>query len=348
MRPCSILHAFCLTIALIVSVDTAFAEPPTRDKPIRIGMIGLDTSHVKAFTAAIQGPKPNPALSGVRVVAGFPGGSTDIPTSIDRVPGFVEDLKKMGVEIVDSIDELLKKVDVVMIESVDGRPHLAQARPVIAAGKPFFVDKPAAASLADAVEIFRLAKESNVPCFSSSMLRFSPATQAIRNDPKVGEVLGCVAYSPCSLEEHHPDLYFYGIHAVETLYTIMGPGCVSVSRVHTPDTDVVTGVWRDGRVGGIQGHRKAKSDFGALVFGSKGTAMTGPRSGYEPLLIEVVKFFETGKPPVPANETLEILAFMDAADESKRLDGTLVTLDSMFERAKAKGTQAASVEGTKR
>jgi predicted dehydrogenase len=191
-----------------------------------------------------------------------------------------------------------------------------------------------AASLAEGMEILRLAKEAGVPCFSSSMLRFSAATQEMRKNPKIGDVVGCVSYSPCTLEEHHPDLYYYGIHGVEILFTIMGPGCASVVRTHTPDTDVVTGVWRDGRVGTFCGQRKAKADFGALVFGSKGTQMTGPRSGYDPLLLEVAKFFETRKPPVSADETLEILAFMDAADESKRQGGVPVTLESIRQRAK--------------
>jgi predicted dehydrogenase len=230
---------------------------------------------------------------------------------------------------------LLPKVDAVLLESVDGRPHLEQARPVIKAGKPLFIDKPAAASLADGLEIFRLAKEAGVPCFSCSSLRFSPGIVAMKNDPAIGQVLGCVAYSPCSLEPHHPDLFWYGIHGVEELYTIMGPGCVSVSRAHTADTDVVTGIWRDGRVGTFRGLRGGKTGYGAVVFGSKGIGPSGSYGGYEPLLVEIARFFQTGKPPVAAEETLEILAFMEAADESKRENGALVTIESVMDKAKA-------------
>lgn len=335
------LSLTCVLAGVLLSLASlalaAEGDAPASGKPIRLGIIGLDTSHVKAFTEAINGPKAKPELQGMRIVAAFPGGSPDLPTSIDRVPGFTEDVKKLGVEIVDSIDALLTKVDAVLLESVDGRPHLAQARPVIKAGKPLFIDKPAAASLADAIEIFRLAGEANVPCFSSSSLRFSPGIIAMRDDPKIGQVLGCVAYSPCSLEAHHPDLFWYGIHGVEMLYTIMGPGCVSVSRTHTAETDVVTGVWQDGRVGTFRGLRGGKPSYGAVVFGSKGNGPSGSYGGYEPLLVEIGKFLQTGKPPVSAAETIEILAFMEAADESKRQNGAAVTLESAMAKAKAAG-----------
>jgi predicted dehydrogenase len=237
----------------------------------------------------------------------------------------------MGVEIVPTIDALLTKVDAVLLESVDGRPHLEQVRPVLKAGKPVFVDKPVAGSLADAVEIFRLAKEQGVPCFSSSSLRFYPGVQAIRRSEEVGQVLGCAAYGPCSLESHHPDLFWYGIHGVETLFTIMGPGCVSVSRVQTDGTELVVGVWKDGRVGTFRGIREGRSGYGAQVFGSKGIVAADTKGGgYEPLLVEICKFFRTGKPPVSAEETIEIFAFMEAADESKRQGGAPVVLQSVL------------------
>jgi hypothetical protein len=199
-----------------------------------------------------------------------------------------------------------------------------------------FIDKPVAGSLADAIQIYQLAKESNTPCFSSSSLRFSPGILGMRHNPKVGQVLGCDARGPCSLEEHHPDLFWYGIHWVETLFTIMGPGCVSVTRTHTRDTDFVTGAWKDGRVGTFRGIRGGKPDYGAMVFGSQGNSQSGGYGGYEPLVVEICKFFKTGKPPVSADETIEIFAFMEAADESKRQGGGPVTLESVLNKARAK------------
>jgi hypothetical protein len=313
------------------------------ERPLRAGIIGLDTSHVVAFTQVLNNPRARGELAGVRVVAAYPGGSQDIPDSRDRLAGFTKKLRDdFHVEIVDSIDALLKKVDVVLLESVDGRPHLEQARPVLAAKKPVFIDKPVAGSLADAVRIYDLARKHGTPCFSSSSLRFSPGIQAVRKEGKFGEVLGCAAYGPCSLERHHPDLFWYGIHGVEALYTIMGPGCESVTRVQTKGTELVMGKWNDGRVGTFRGIRSGKSDYGALVFGSKDIGPSGGYGGYEPLVVEICKFFRTGKPPVTAEETLEIYAFMEAADESKRRGGAPVTLESVLRLARE---QAKEKEG---
>jgi len=318
-----------------------FALPPAAadeksDRVLRAGIIGLDTSHSVAFTSILNNPKNQGDLTGVRVVAAYPGGSPDIPDSINRVPKFTETLRdKFKVEIVDSIDELLTKVDVVLLESVDGRPHLKQVIPVLKAGKPVFIDKPVAGSLADALQIFALAQAHRVPVFSSSGLRFAPGIAGMRKNPKVGEVLGCAAYGPSPFEKHHPDLFWYGIHGVETLFTIMGTGCKTVTRTHTRDYDLVAGTWADGRIGSFRGLRAGKAEYGALVFGSKGIVASGGFGGYEPLVAEICKFFKTGRPPVSAEETIEIFAFMEAADESKRQGGVPVTLESVLKKARS-------------
>jgi predicted dehydrogenase len=325
-----------LLLALSVEVTMSAA---CRGEEIRVGIIGLDTSHCVAFTSLLNHPEKaseaaRPHLAGVRVVAAWPGGSPDLPASIDRVQGYTKELQEQGIEIVDSISTLLTKVDAVLLESVDGRPHLEQARPVLTAGKPVFIDKPLAGSLADALEILRLARETGTPCFSSSSLRFSPGIAGMRYDERVGEVLGCDAYGPCPLEPHHPDLFWYGIHGVETLFTIMGPGCQEVTRVHTEGCDLVVGRWRDGRVGTFRGIRQGRQDYGATVFGTQGIAPSGGFAGYEPLVVEIAKFFKTGQAPVSLEETIELFAFMEAADESKRQGGAPVTLESVLNRAK--------------
>jgi predicted dehydrogenase len=304
-------------------------------KPLRAGIIGLDTSHVTAFTKLFNDPKATGDIADVRVVAAFPGGSDDIPSSHDRVQGYTKELKSMGVEIVDSIPALLEKVDVVLLESVDGRPHLEQVRPVFKAGKPVFIDKPLAGSLADAIAIDELGKQSNVPWFSSSSLRFSAGIIGMRKNEKIGDVLGCQSWGPCPTEPHHPDLFWYGVHGVETLFTIMGPGCESVVRVKTDGADVVTGVWKGGRIGTFRGIRQGKEDYGAMVFGSKAIAPAGGYGGYKPLVEEIAKFFKTHQPPVSHEETLEIFAFMEAADESKRQNGAVVTIESVMAKARA-------------
>lgn len=319
----------------IVSGAFGAEQPPEAEKVIRVGIIGLDTSHAVAFTEILNAKNNTGDLSGVRVVAGFPGGSPDLPTSRDRVEGYTAKLRDMGVEIVPSIDELLRRVDAVMLESVDGRPHLDQVRPVIAARKPVFVDKPFAGSLRDCCAIALLAADAEVPIFSSSSLRFSSGFLAARRgESAAGAVRGCHAYSPCSLEPHHPDLFWYGIHGVEILYTVMGPGCTSVTRTNSAGADVVVGLWNDGRIGVFRGIRDGKATYGALVFGTKDVASAGNYEGYKPLVIEIAKFFKSGKPPVALEETLELYAFMEAADESKRQRGKPVSVAEVLTKAR--------------
>ena len=317
-----------LLVLLTASLPAAHAE----QKVFRLGMIGLDTSHVVAFTKVINDPAKN---YGCKVVVGYPGGSPDVPSSANRVDKYTQQLRdQYGVDIVDSIEELCRKVDGVLLESVDGRPHLKQARPVIAARKPLFIDKPMAGSLADVLEIFRLAEENNVPCWSSSSLRYSPGIVEMKKTHAVGDILGCDAFSPCSLEAHHPDLYWYGVHGVEILFAVMGTGCESVRRVQTPDFEFVVGLWEGGRIGTYRGIRKGRSGYGAMVFGTKGVTQSGKYGGYEPLVDEIIKFFKTGNVPVPKEETIEIFAFMSAADESKVRGGATVSLAEVLEKAK--------------
>ena len=320
-------------VAVAIGCEGVFGQEARR--PIRVGIIGLDTIHAVAFTEIINDPEATGSLVDIKVVAGYPGGSPDVPKSWDLVNGYTEKLRGMGIEIVGSIEELLPKVDAVLLESLDGRPHLQQARPVIEAGKPIFIDKPLAASLADAVEIFRLAQEHDVPCFSSSSLRYSSGIIGMRNNPSVGEVIGCSAFSPNKpLEPSHPDFFYYGIHGAEILFTIMGPGCTTVSRVKTEGTDLAVGVWEDGRVGTLRGISAGRGDFGAMVFGTKGIAKSGNWEGYAPLLVQIAEFFKTGKAPVGPEETLAIYAFMEAADESKRRGGSPVSVEEVLDKAR--------------
>jgi predicted dehydrogenase len=326
-----------LAAVVVAAIPWAEKTPiPAAGQVTKVGIIGLDTSHVTAFTKILNQPKSDPKVQGFKVVAAYPAGSPDVAVSRDRIDGFTKQLKESyGVEMAASIDNLLKKVDVILLESVDGRPHYEQARAVIRAGKPLFIDKPMAASLVDVVKIFALAKEHKVPCFSSSTLRFSPEVVSLKNNPKVGNLLGADVFAPGIQEEHHPDLMWYGVHGVEMLYTLMGTGCETVVRTTTKGTDVVTGVWKGGRVGSYRGIREGKADYGATVFGSKGLVRSNATGPYEPLLAEICKFFRTGQPPVSADETIETFAFMEAADESKRQGGAPVALAAVLAKVKA-------------
>lgn len=303
---------------------------------LRLGIIGCDTSHVVAFTETLNNPAAKGHVAGGKVVAAYKGGSADIPSSISKVEGYSKTLQeKYGVKIYDTIEELCQNVDVVLLESVDGRPHLAQAKLVLQAHKPMFIDKPMAASLPDVIEIFRLAKAANVPIFSSSSLRFARDTQAVHNGA-IGKVAYAETYGPCELEPHHPDLFWYGVHGVESLYTIMGTGCQTVQRQTTPEGKIeVVGLWSNGGKGVF---REDKS-FHGLAKGEKGEAKAGSFDSYPPLVVAFMKFFQTGVAPVPPEETIEIIAFMEAADESKRQGGKPVKI------MVAPGAKAAKISG---
>jgi predicted dehydrogenase len=302
---------------------------------IRAGIIGLDTSHVLAFTKTLNANPQKPEVMGVRVVAAYPQGSKDIEGSVKRVPEYTEKVKEMGVEIVSSIDALLDKVDVVFLETNDGRPHLEQLRPCLAAHKPVFIDKPIAGTLVDAIKIFKEAKTAGVPVFSSSSLRFGKNTQAVRGG-SIGAVKSAATFSPASLEATHPDLFWYGVHGVESLFTVMGTGCQSVKRDTNADGKIrVTGTWTGGRTGVFEENK----GYGGKATGEKGESAVGAYDGYDPLLFAAVQFFRNGMAPVSPEETLEIYAFMEAADESKRRSGAEVTLKEVMDKATAEAAK---------
>jgi len=319
--------------------DTGEKPKDEAPPPIRVGVIGLDTSHAPAFARLMNESKDDPSVTGCKVVAAYPKGSPDIKSSTDRVPEYTRIYQDMGIEIVDSIPALLEKVDCVCLETNDGRPHLEQVLPVLKAGKACFIDKPIAGSLTDAVAIFEASKHYKTPVFSSSSLRYVPGAIDARAG-KFGEILGCDAFSPASLEKTHPDLFWYGIHGVELLFTTMGTGCETVTRAHTDGLDVVVGIWQGGRIGTFRGIREpGKGGYGGRAFGTKQNADLGTYAGYKPLVVDIVKFFKTKEPPVAEAETLEIYAFMEAADESKRQGGVPVKLADVLAKARAEAAR---------
>lgn len=321
---------FSLAALLLLAANSSAQEKES--KILKVGVIGLDTSHAPAFAKVLNDKSSANHVPGCKVVAAYPYGSTDIESSTSRIPQYTKQFEEMGIEIVDSIPALLLKVDAVLLETNDGRPHLAQARQVIEAGKPVFIDKPIAGSLSDAIKIFAEAKELGVPVFSASSLRYIKFGQEVR-DGSIGDVTGADTYSPASLEPTHPDLFWYGIHGVEALFTVMGPGCEEVTRVTTKDYDVVVGKWSNGRIGTFRGIRAGSRGYGGTAFGTKGTQVIGPYAGYTPLVAEIVRFFKTGQSPVSSQETLEIYAFMEAADESKRQGGKPVSVKEVMQKA---------------
>jgi hypothetical protein len=287
---------------------------------IRIGLVGLDSTHAVAFTELFNATSNH-------VVAAAHGMETDFPLSIRRRAEIAREVTgRLGVPLVGSIDELVSTVDAIMILSADGRQHLTEARVVLPSGKPTFIDKPLAANARDGAEIFRLARQAGAMCFSASALRFSPEIGKLRDLPFSASSL-YIAQGPLGTEPGHPDFSWYGIHTVEALYTAMGAGCRHVTRTATPDSEVATGVWPDGRVGEIECARVGPVDFEVTVTDAQ-TRVTGRGFSYSPLVAAIGQFFATRHPPVSADETLEMLRFIDAADASKAAGGVPVPLTS--------------------
>jgi Oxidoreductase family, NAD-binding Rossmann fold len=299
---------------------------------LRVGIIGTDTSHATDFTELLNNRTNRQYIPGARVVAAFKGGSPDIPSSWSRVEGYAAQLqKKHDVKIVGSIEELCQQVDAVLLESVDGRPHLEQARVVFQARKPVFIDKPIAGSLRDAIEIRRLALQFKVPCFSASSYRFYESMRELMKTD-VGTVRSAISYGPADKEPHHPDFYWYGVHATEALYTALGQGCERVVRVASGDTDVAVGTWSGGRTGTLMGLRTGATPHRVILFGTKSVTEQKGSGDYAPLIREIVRFLQTGVAPVSLDETVEMFAFMEAADESKRRGGSPVDIQELLKQ----------------
>ncbi len=298
----------------------------------RIGIIGLDTSHSTNIMQLLNGEKKFSGADGYRVVAAYPYGSREIKSSYERIHSYIKEAERLGVEIVDSISALLEKTDVILLETNDGKPRLAQAMEVIRSGKPVFVDKPVAATFKDVIAIFKAAEKKRVPVFSSSTLRYTPQIDLLLSGEKIGKITGVDTYSPCPLQAGHIDLCWYGIHGIEPLFTLMGTGCKEVKRTYSRETDMVVGKWNDDRIGSFRGLRTGAEDYGGTAFGEKGIAAVGTFAGYDGLLAKIIQFFNTGVSPVPVKETLEIYAFMEAADWSRQRGGTTVTLNEVYKK----------------
>jgi len=291
----------------------------------RVGIIGLDAFHATQFTKVLNSPQQPAELKGYRVVAAYPQGSKLLQQRIAKIPEYTQFVQDLGVEVVHDMDKLLAQVDVVMLCSNDARVHLEQALPVMQAGKKMFIDKPLAPDLKECIQIFDAAEKYKTPVFTSSALRFNEDIQKVRSGAS-GGVLGAHTFSPCSMEPYLADLLWYGIHGIEMLFTLMGTGCTTVQRTHTESFDIVTGVWDDGRIGTFRGFRKGPGGFGGTVFTEKGIQTLQDFAGYAPLVKAMVDFFESGTPPVSRQETLELFAFIMAADESKKQGGRTVSL----------------------
>ena len=297
---------------------------------LRLGLIGLDTSHVEAFAAKLNDPSNPEHVPGGRIVAGFPGGSPDFALSADRVGGFTRTLReKYGVALLGSPREVAAAVDAVLHTSVDGRVHLAQFREIADLRRPVFMDKPFAVTSADARAMAALARERGVPLFSSSSLRFAGPLQAALADAAGGRIIGAEFFGPLHLQPTQPGFFWYGVHAADMLDAALGAGCVRVRVVATADHEVAVGTWRDGRIGLVRGDRAGNKAFGGVIHREHANQWVDATTGRAPdygLTVAIMAFFQGGPPPVALDEMVEVVRFLEAANESRDHGGREVEL----------------------
>jgi virulence factor len=299
---------------------------------IRIGIVDFDTSHVVEFTRRLNhaGIAEEQWVDGARVVVGCPGASAILPA--ERVAEYARVVREeLGVPLVERPAEMIGQIDAVLIESVDGSVHAERARPFLEAGIPTFIDKPFTCSLAEAQQLAQLAAEKKVPLFSSSSLRYAAEVTSLAARPgETGPILGLDIYTPGSTHPRNPGLFHYGVHGVEPAYALMGPGCEAVTAVSVEGADVVTGRWRDGRLATVRAIRAGRSGFGMTAFCERAIESTtiGVGTIYRELLRHIVAMFQSGKPPVPIEESLEIVAFMGAALQSSQHGGMPIAIGS--------------------
>lgn len=324
------LVLFC-TLTIICSFHTAKLSAA---QEFRLGIIGLDTLHSTVFSRIINDRDNETDNYNIRVIAAYPYGSTRIAQNAEHIPKYSKEIQGYGVSIEPDLDKLINSVDGIMLMTNDGTMHLQQIMPVFKAGKPVFLDKPVAANLVDAIKIYQAAEKYDVPLFSASALRYLDKAQSVRHANAVGKVLGADGYSPMYLEPQHTDYYWYAMHSVETIYTLLGPGCKRVKRIIGEYSDLIIGEWADGRIGTVRADRGGRQFYGGIAYGSDTVLAVGPFKGYEPLVHKIIEFFRTGKSPVAAAETLEIYTFMQAADISKQKKGKWVELATVFAKAK--------------
>ncbi len=290
---------------------------------LKIGMVGLDTSHCTAFAELLHDENNKYHVNGGRITVGYPGGSEEFSNSINRVEEYTSTLKeKYGVRIVDTVEEAAEEVDAVLLESVDGRQHLEQFRKLAPFGKPVFIDKPFATGADDARRILELSEKHGSPIFSCSAIRYASGVSELK---PAGGAIGCDTYGPVSILEDYPGYFWYGIHCADMLFSKMGTGCVEVNVYNAETADVITGKWDGGRIGSIYGYRiKGVGEFGCTVFGAEG--LMGGVAKWDPpfyafLLKEIIGFFNSGVSPVSGREMLEITAFLESANISREKGG---------------------------
>lgn len=293
------------------------------EKLLKVALIGCDTSHCVAFTRLLHSDMNTSFGVQCKVVAAFPGDSPQVDPDGSRVRRFTAELGELGVPLVGTPEDAVTNADAVMILSADGSMHLDEFQRTLRPGRPVFIDKPLAWSLADVDAILSLAASKGVAVGSASSLRFSRILdEAMEVAGGSSAVTGADVYCPGTLLGDQ-GLFYYAIHGVEMLYRIMGPGCQSVTAWGYKEGDYIVGQWPGGRCGWLRASRTGNKQFGALIHTAKQTVpavnvVTGSEPIYMPMLEKVIPFLAGATFPVAAAEMAEVIRFIEACHSSQR------------------------------
>lgn len=297
---------------------------------LKLGMIGLDTSHCEAFTKLLNDENNENHIPGAKITEAYPGGSSLFSLSMDRVEGITKNIKEAGVEIIDSISGMSKDLNGFLLESVDGRQHLEQFKILAEYGKPVFIDKPLACSYADAAKIVSIARDKKIPVMTASAVRFAGGMSELNLQNR--EILSCDVFGPMQLLDDYPGYFWYGIHSVDVLYSYMGEGCNELQVKSFDEFDVVIAKWQDGRICTIRGMRFKGGCFGCGIFSSEGAEFSTAKPSppyYAFLLKKVIPFINTGNSSVKISESLEVIAFLEAMNKSRKHNGEIIKLNKI-------------------
>lgn len=300
------------------------------DSTLKIGIIGLDSSHAGQYTKLLHEIDHAHYVPGGQIVAAYAGGSPDWELSHGRVPGFREEITAgYGVPVYDTIADVVAAADALMILTIDGRVHVEQFAAVAGAGKPVYIDKPLTATSAEAQELATLAETTSTPVFSSSVWRYAEGLR---------EAMAALAGPAKHVALHgmwpeHPGLHgwtWYGIHQVEIAYKIMGVGCRKVACVREGASEVITAFWDEGRTVTIATNHDQNLTNGGWVADEQGTHAIAVRDTmherYAAFLRSYLNFCQSGPAPVALDETVETIAFMETAWQSREQGGLLLPL----------------------
>lgn len=292
---------------------------------LNIALVGCDTSHSVHFARLLNDDSDPEHVPGACVIAAVTDGYGTISGSRDRALANAAEIEsKHGVTLHESIADLPPGCDAIFIETTDGARHLDQLLEAVEFKIPIFIDKPLALGSEDAESIFRIGREKNVPIMSSSALRydtsFCDALEQCLDEP----IQGADIYGPMTFVAGCPEYFWYGIHTAEMLLAAMGPGLNEVRVIHQERHDVISGVWDDGRIGTIRGTREPHFAFGGTLHtANKPVGFTVAEGGvpfYAKLLQQVVRFVKTGTSPIPHQQTLDIIRFLEAAEKQRKLE----------------------------